>query len=294
MSTVLRTEPGTPEPTAPVPASPEPATAPAAGAHLSFTGVMRGEWIKLLSLRSTWWVLALAVALMTLFALGQSMSLDMLADSPEAAALGMIHGAEIVSGGYPLGMVTIAVLGALLITGEYSTGMIRSSLTAVPTRWPVLAAKAIALVVLTVVTSVLSLLLSSVVARSLLAGHDLVPALDDPQTWQIYGGVTYVLVVAALFALGIGTLVRSTAATVTIALTVLLLLPGFLGFITLDWVEAIVAHLPMPAAAAFVTVSDSTLTDSSDLTAWTGVLVVAAYAVVPLLAGAVVLRRRDA
>ncbi len=266
----------------------------AAPIHLTFPGVMRGEWIKLLSLRSTWWVLAIAVALMTLFALGQAMSLDLLAESPEAAALGVIHGAEIVSGGYPLGTVTIAVLGVLLITGEYSTGMIRSTLTAVPTRVPVLAAKAIALMVLTVVTSVVSLALASLVTRFLLAEHDLVPALNDAQTWQVYGGVAYFLIAAALFALGIGTLLRSTAGTVTIALTVLLLLPGILSIITLDWVENIVTYLPMPAAAAFLTVSDSTLTDSSDLTPWTGVLVVAAYAVIPMVAAAGMLRRRDA
>ncbi|RPF28314.1 ABC transporter permease subunit [Georgenia muralis] len=285
MSTVVET-------TEPV----RPRHAPFAPVHarLSFAGVMRGEWIKMFSLRSTWWVLGIAAALMTLFALGQAMSLDLLAESPGAAALTTVHGAEIVSGGYPLGTVTIAVLGALLITGEYSTGMIRSTLTAVPTRVPVLLAKTIALAVVTVVTSVTSLALSSLVTRSLLAEYDLVPALDGAQTWQIYGGVIYFLVAAALFALGIGTLLRSTAATVTVALTVLLLLPGILSFITLDWVETVVTYLPMPAAAAFVTVSDSTLADSSDLAPWTGVLVVAAYAVLPMVAAAVVLRRRDA
>ena len=79
-----------------------------------------------------------------------------------------------------------------------------------------------------------------------------------------------------------------------VALTVLLLLPDLLSFITLDWVETLVAYLPMPAAAAFVTVSESTLTDSGELTAGTGVLVVAAYAVVPMVAASIMLRRRDA
>src|SRR5690606_26909547 len=95
---------------------------PAVSARLTFPGVMRGEWIKLLSLRSTWWTLGLSVALMTLLALGQAASLDFMAESPEmAAALANMHGAEVVSGGYQFGMITIAVLGALLITGEYST-----------------------------------------------------------------------------------------------------------------------------------------------------------------------------
>jgi len=264
-------------------------------ARLSYPGVLRAEWIKLLSLRSTWWVLAVAVVLMALFALGQAMSLDLLAaDAATAPVLGTIHGAEIVSGGYPLGTVTIAVLGALLITGEYSTGMVRSSFAAVPTRLPVLAAKAIVLAALATAVAAVALALSFLITRPFLAEYDLVPALDDGQTWQIFGGVTFFLVVAAIFALGVGALLRSTAGAVTVALTVLLLLPGILGFITLDWVEAIVAYLPMPAAAAFVTVSGSSLTDSSDLTPLTGILVVAAYAVVPFVAASVMLRRRDA
>lgn len=256
---------------------------------------MRAEWIKLLSLRSTWWTLGMTVAVMTLFALGQAMSLDLLAESPETApALTEIHGAEIVSGGYQIGMITIAVLGALLITGEYSTGMIRSTLAAVPTRLPMLVAKAIALIALTAVVSAVSLVLTYVVTKSLLTEHDLVPALNDSQTWQVFGGMVYFLVAAALFSLGVGTLLRSTAGAVTVSLTVLLLLPGILGFITLGWVQDIVSYLPLPAAAAFLTVSDATLAAESELDPWAGVLVIAAYAVVPMVAAAVALRSRDA
>jgi ABC-2 type transport system permease protein len=282
-------------PPLPVTTSPDQVPLPTVHARLTFAGVMRGEWIKLLSLRSTWWVLAIAVVLMTLFALGQAMSLGLLAEDPETRpVLDIIHGAEIISGGYPLGTVTIAVLGALLITGEYSTGMIRSTFAAVPTRLPVLAAKGLALTAVAGVVAVLSVSLSWLVTWSFLDDYGLVPALGDAQTWQVFAGVTYFLIASALFALGLGTLLRSTAAAVTVALTVLLLLPGILSFITLEWVETIVAYLPMPAAAAFVTVSSSTLTDSSDLAPWTGILVVGAYAVLPLLAAAVMLRRRDA
>ena len=67
------------------------------------------------------------------------------------------------------------------------------------------------------------------------------------------GGTLYSLIAAALFSLGIGTLLRSTAATVTVALTVLLLLPGTLSFISLDWVETIVSYLPLPASSALLT-----------------------------------------
>ena len=92
-----------------------------------------------------------------------------------------------------------------------------------------------------------------------------------------------------------GTLLRSSAAAITVALTVLLLLPGVLSFISLEWVQRIVDHLPLPASGAFLGGSEDSLSSGgSELAATTGLLVIAAYAIVPLAAGAVVLRHRDA
>ena len=150
-------------------------------------------------------------------------------------------------------MLTIAVLGALLITGEYDTGLIRSTFAAVPTRIPVLAAKALTLVVLTAAVTLVSATLSYFLTMPRLSQYDLVPALDDPGTWRVFGGTLYSLISAALFSLGIGTLLRSTAASLTAALTVLPLLPSILSFIRLDWVETIVSYLPLPASSALLT-----------------------------------------
>ena len=290
MST-LATVPPAAAPNAAAVAGPDTRAVPA---HSTFAGVMRGEWIKLLSLRSTWWALASTAALMTLVSLAAALSLGAMADDPVMApGIAQMHGAEVISGGFQIGMLTIAVLGALFITGEYSTGMIRSTFAAVPARIPVLAAKAIARVVLTAAVTVVGVSLSYVVTMPALSEYDLVPALDDPGTWRVLGGTLYFLVAAALFSLGIGTLLRSTAGTVTVALTVLLLLPGILSFITLDWVETIVSYLPLPASTAFIT-TGQTGVRGADLTAQTGLLVIAAYAVVPIVAAAVSLRRRDA
>jgi ABC-2 type transport system permease protein len=274
-----------------------PVSRPVVAARLTFLGVLRGEWTKLLSLRSTWWVLAATVVLITGISLAVAFSLEAVAADLAAAsgAAAPASGAEVVSGGFQMGMLTIAVLGALLITGEYSTGMIRSTLAAVPTRVPVLAAKAVVLTAVTVAVATVSIALAYVVTMPLLADLDLVPALDDGRTWQVFGGTVYFLVAAAVFALGIGTLLRSSAAAITVALTVLLLLPGVLSFIGLDLVEAIVEYLPLPASGAFLGGGEDSLSSAGqELTATTGVLVIAAYAVVPLIAGAVVLRRRDA
>ena len=260
----------------------------------TFAGIMRGEWIKLLSLRSTWWTLGITAALMTLISLAAASSLGAMADDPVmAAALADMNGAEVISGGFQIAMLTIAVLGALFITGEYSTGMIRSTFAAVPTRLPVLAAKAIALVLLTTAVTVVGAVLAYFVTMPALAEYDLVPPLDDVATWRVLGGTVYFLIAAALFSLGIGALLRSTAATVTLALTVLLVLPGLLGFISLDWVETVVSYLPLPASSAFLTTGETDVRGVA-LSPQEGLLTIAAYAVVPLVAAAVALRRRDA
>jgi ABC-2 type transport system permease protein len=247
---------------------------------------MRGEWIKLLSLRSTWWALASTAAVITLVALATAASLNAMADDPALApGIEQMHGAEVISSGFHFGMLTIAVLGALLITGEYATGSIRSTFAAVPTRIPVLAAKALTLVVLTAAVTLVSVTLSYFVTMPQLSQYDLVPALDDPGTWRVFGGTLYSLIAAALFSLGIGTLLRSTAASLTAALTVLLLLPGILSFIRLDWVETIVSYLPLPASSALLT-TGAAETQGAYLSTQASLIVMAAYAVVPIAAAA--------
>ena len=186
------------------PPTTSPAATPPAAAQVqpTFAGVVRGEWIKLLSLRSTWWALTSTAALMTLASVAYAMSLNAMADDPALApGIEQMHGAEIVASGFPFGMLIIAVLGALCITGEYATGMIRSTFAAVPTRIPVLGAKAIVLVVLTAAVTLVSVTLSYFVTMPQLSQYDLVPALDDPGTWRVFGGTLYSLIAAALFSL---------------------------------------------------------------------------------------------
>lgn len=268
---------------------------PAVSARRTFVGVMRGEWIKLLSLRSTWWVLGSTAAVMALIAVGVAASLDDLMANPvTAAGVSQLNGAALISTGFQIGMVTIAVLGALVITGEYATGMVRSTFAAVPTRVPVFVAKAIALVTLTSAVTMVGIALSYMATMPKLSHYDLVPALDSVETWKVFAGTAYCLIAAALFSLGLGALLRSTAATVTASLTVLLLLPTILGFINVDWVQTVVRYLPLPASQGFLPTGDPTENLGGGLTATTGLLVIAAYAIVPLVCAAFVVRRRDA
>lgn len=256
-------------------------------------GVLHAEWLKMLSLRSTWWALGATTALLMLAAFAVGKSLDGLAADPSTAPmLTEMDGVTVISGGYQIGMITIAVLGALAITGEYSTGLVRSTFTAVPTRLPALVAKGVVLSALTLVATTLGFALSWVVTKPLIDEHALVTDLADPGAWRQLGGAALFMVVAGLFSLGLGTILRSTAGTVASALTVLLVLPGVLGFVRLDWVETLVSYLPAPAASAYISGGSTGL--GASLTPGAGLAVVLAYAVVPMVVGAVLLRRRDA
>lgn len=275
--------------------------APAVHARLSFFGVLKAEWIKLLSLRSTWWTLAITVVVMVLFGLLQASSIQFMMEDEQLAAIASnMHGAEVATSGYFFAVVTVAVLGALMFTGEYSTGMIRSTLAAVPTRLPVMAAKAIAIVVVSVLTSAVGIAGAHVATIPMLNEYDLVPALDDETTWQIYGGTAFFFVAVALFALGLGALLRSTAGAITAVLGIMILLPMVLSFFNQDWVQDIAAFLPLNAAGAFLSPSGAADAGTAamdagiDLTAWEGVGVVGAWAVLALILGSIVLRRRDA
>jgi ABC-2 type transport system permease protein len=140
-----------------------------------------------------------------------------------------------------------------------------------------------------------SISISYLVTMPQVGKYDLVPALDEARTWQVFGGTVYFLVAASLFSLGVRALLRSSAGAITVALAVLLLLTGVLSFISLDWVQTIVHYLPLPASGAFLGGGGDSLSSAgTELTATTGLLVIAAYAIVPLVAGAVVLRRRGA
>jgi hypothetical protein len=148
---------------------------------------------------------------MTLASVAYAMSLNAMAEDPVTApGIEQMHGAEIVASGFPFGMLIIAVMGALCITGEYSTGMIRSTFAAVPTRLPVLAAKALTLVVLAAAVALVSVTLSYLVTMAQLSQYDLVPALDDPGTWRVFGGSVLKAVKQALGADGDEFTARST------------------------------------------------------------------------------------
>jgi ABC-2 type transport system permease protein len=274
--------------------APGPTTARTSPYRLTFGHVLRSEWIKFRSLRSTWWTLALTVVVMAAISLMFAAIMSSLADDPELAASsgGLMPGVMIVTFGYSFAQLVVAVLGALTITGEYSTGMIRSTLAAVPTRLPAFAAKSIVLAVVTFVVAALGLAASYLVAVPFLSGTPLEVDLSAEGTVRSLVGTPLYLAAIAVLAVALGVLIRNSAGTIFALVALLLVLPGILSAIPTDWVRDLSQFLPSSAGDRLV-IGDA-MGGEFLLSPWQGFAVLVAWVVVAWIGAAVVLKRRDA
>ncbi|SFF42861.1 ABC transporter permease subunit [Blastococcus tunisiensis] len=260
---------------------------------VTFPRVLHSEWIKLWSLRSTYWSVVATVLAMVLIA-----TVMALAAAVGAAGADDAPGGEAAIGlGYTFAQVVVAVLGALMITGEYSTGMIRSSLAAAPRRTPVLAAKAVLIAAVGFLLGVLGVALAYLVTLPVLGGQDAAD-LADPEVQRIFWGTGLYLAGVGLLGLGLGALIRHTAGAITAALGVLLLLSTVvqLLMLTSDWFTGVYPYLPSTAGERIASPEVTAAVDGGPvvLAPWTGFAVFMAYVAVTLIGAAVSLRRRDA
>ncbi|RWZ67826.1 ABC transporter permease [Labedella populi] len=297
---------GTPTPSTVVPAG------DAAIRHgLSLRGMIRSEWIKLRSIGSTWWMYA-ALLVMTVgigTQMSSSTSFAWLGDEQptqmgmQAAAVNaMILGADI-------NVLVVGVLGVLVIAGEYNTGMIRSTFTAVPRRVPVLLAKAMVFAVVTFLVGILSLAITVPMSIGILAGNGIDVRLDDPHYWRaVIGSLVYVVLVG-LIAFGIGAILRNIAGGIALALGLVLVAPIALGLVSgvgpqlvlrnvsllfpINLGRALTAHPGYPDFAA-PGEPPVRLEGLLVLEPWQGALGLVVWVVVLFAAAVVLLKRRDA
>ncbi|MHA7986781.1 ABC transporter permease subunit [Rathayibacter sp. CAU 1779] len=282
---------------------PTPATSPLDGIRLSFAGLLHSEWIKLRSLRSTIWCLGIVIVLAVgLAAAGSGLiRLDNVSQIPaEAANSNLVSAATI---GVVFTQLAVAVLGVLVISGEYATGMIRSTYTADPRRLGAYFAKFIVLTVVVFVVGVVSIGISGLVAGGILHARGLdTDLMSSSVLLPMLGGAIYLALVAML-AFAFGALIRSSAGGIATILGTLLVLPiiGSLvyGLTQAKWVENLMQFLPSQAGGQLysyvapgtkqVTMHDGLLS----LNSWQGGLVVLGWVVVVTVVGAILTKRRD-
>jgi ABC-type transport system involved in multi-copper enzyme maturation permease subunit len=279
--------------TAPVTPARGPAD-PAAGRHAGFAGLLRAEWTKIRSVRSTVWTLVIFVVV----CIGFTALIAWLTESnwfgPRAAARNIRVLSDpvgfILGTGIGLGQLAIAVLGVLIITSEYSTGVIRASLLAVPRRLPVLAAKAVVFAVLLLVVTEIVAFCSFFVGSAILHAH--VPvALGDPGVTRAVIGAGLYLTVLGLLALAIGTMIRHTAGAISTIIGVVFVLPILTSLLPSSWGAHINAYLP-EQAGTLITHTHQTADDL--LSPWQGFGVLCIWTVLALAVAAYLLEHRDA
>jgi hypothetical protein len=273
---------------------PTPAPAHTAKPTLKVTGrrVLRSEWAKLWSLRSTWITLTLGLLFLVAFGIiaavnyksmtgpGHQMDPDFAKSTAYSLALF----------GVPFALIALGVLGVLTTSGEYATGMIRSTLAAVPRRLPVLWSKTAVYGVIAfgvgLTGAVIAFLISSAIvpgtaAAMTISAHGVVPGLL---------GVGVYLGLVGVIGVALGALLRSTAGGISALVATFLLVPGLMSLLPTSWRTNITPYLPSNAGDSIYALHHTTGT----LTAGAGLLVLLGWTALAVGGAAYRMARSDA
>jgi len=193
--------------------------------------------------------------------------------------------------GVNLAELSIGVLGVLVITGEYTTGMIRSTFCAVPKRLPALWGKAMVFAATTFVLTLPAVLIAFFASQAILSSRlqILHTSFSAPGVARAVIGAALVLTVMGLFGLGIGAIVRHTAGAIVAFVAILFVVPPLLSLLPTDWANAINPYLPSSAADVLWSIPR----DGNTLAPWAGFALFCGWAAATLAIAAVLMRRRD-
>jgi len=261
--------------------------------RISQRRVALSEWTKLRSVRSTRWSLLAATALTIGFPILFSAILSARWGhlDPAERADHSAHPLEVSLAGVNVSQLAIAVLGVLVITAEYSTGMIRASLTAVPRRLPVLWAKTGVYAVVTFALMLPSVVIGYFASQAILDRHHImqIPFSHPGVPRAVIGSAGY-LVLVGIFALAIGAIVRNTAGGIAAFSAIFFVIPPLLNLLPSSWNDAISPYLPDSAGRSMFMLTHG----SHSLAPWPGFALFVGYCALALALAAVLLRRRDA
>jgi ABC-2 type transport system permease protein len=258
------------------------------GVRVTQARVAVSEWTKLWSVRSTRWSLFTAV----LFTIGIAALACAIVSHhypqmrPREKA--DFNPLDVNLAGVQLAQLAIGVLGVLIMTAEYSTGMIRASFTAVPKRLPVLWAKAGVFGAVTFALMLPAVLIAFFVGEAILAGHNIDIGFTAPHVIRVLIGAALYLTVVGLFGLGLGAIVRNTAGGIASFAAIMFVLPPLMNVLPSSWNNAASPYLPLQAGEAILSTSSG-----GHLSPWVGLAVFAGYAAFAIAAAAVLLIRRD-
>jgi uncharacterized protein YfiM (DUF2279 family) len=255
-----------------------------------FAGVLRSEWTKLRSVRSTFWALSVTVVV--------GIGLGAVISAAAAHGYSKFSTSEKlswdptgVSGtGMAVAQLAIAVLGVLCISSEYSSGMIRTSLIAVPKRGRVLAAKSLVFAAVTFVVGEFTSFVSFFAGQALISGHAPHAALGDPGVARAVAGAGLYLTVLAVLSVAAGTLLRHPAAAIACMMAVLLVLPAIAQALPDSWRHPVTEFWPTQAGSQLTSVYHA----AHNLQPWPGFGVMCLFTAIVYAIAWTLLDRRDA
>lgn len=253
-----------------------------------YTNVLRFEACKLLTVRSTFWTLLIAVVSnIALAALAAVFLAGRLSTGDKAT----IDAVRLSLAGLHLSQIAIGVLGVLVITGEYSSGLIRATFSAVPQRRLVLHAKAVVFTLTALVVGTVSSVGAYYTFQALLpAGDSLRSTINDPGVLRAVTGAGLYLAALGLLGFGLGAIIRSGAGAIATLFGLLFVPPILIDVLPHSWQTIIGPYLPMNAG------SDIFITQHQpgSLQPWTGFGVFLLYAAITVTAGIIAIKHRDA
>jgi ABC-type transport system involved in multi-copper enzyme maturation permease subunit len=255
-------------------------------ASLAQTRVLHSEWTKLHSLRSSRITLLVAVGLVV--GLGLLIPLMSVADWDPNTNAADYDAVSRSLGGIYLAQLAFGVLGVLLITGEYTTGMIRATFAAVPKRLPVLWGKLAVFAATTVVLGTLACLTAFLAGQAIFATKDVDAGLGDPGVLRAVLGAGLFLAGVGLLGVGLGALIRNSAGAIATLTGLLFVVPVIVSALPQRWADAVGPYLPGQAGTTIL------FTEASGpYGPWTGLGILGAWAAVAVALAAVMLIRRD-
>jgi ABC-type transport system involved in multi-copper enzyme maturation permease subunit len=255
----------------------------------SFGDALRSEFTKIKSTRSTYWTL---LALMVICVGIGALTCFGTASHPQGVSPTNFDATQQSLVGLYVGQLVIAVLGALTITSEYSTGMIRTTLSVQPRRGVVFAAKAVVFAVVTLVIGLITSFGSFFIGQAILSSHHLSVTLGDPNVLRAVIGGALFLTACGMLAYGLGAILRHTAAAISAAIGLLFVLTVLVQFLPHTWQNNVDKW--MPALAGSQIWATKPIGGPPSFSAWPGFAVLAGYAAVAIIAGLICFRTRDA
>lgn len=260
------------------------------GPSSTLAGVTRSEFTKLRSVRSTKWTIFVLVAATIGFGVLFCFLTNHYWPKASASDKADFDATSTSFGGLMFGQLAIAVLGVLVISSEYSTGGIRTSLTAVPNRMRFLAAKVISFSGVAGVAGLIIAFAAFFAGQPFFAKRGIGASLSDDGVLRAVFGAALYVVVSGLFGLAVGLLLRHSAGAITVVVAFMFVLPLVVNAFPGDWGKAVIRYFTSNAGQQVTFVHQS----GNHLGPWLGFGVYCIWAAVPLVIGALLLHRRDA